>query len=334
MRKDSTRLVVSIFYSFLGLTLLMLISCGGGGSGGGASTPPPVPTTHTPSISNLQYSPQTATQNQGGGSVTATGTINFVDQGGDVTTLTLNVYDAQGKLLSTETNPLHNTSGVISGTIAITVLNVSTANVADYTFEVYVTDVAGNSSNRLTGTFRVIGSVNPIYDKTVLLRGNWHFVYTIISTWTDDYSLSTIPTDHTNNQGGYWIYGTNEWGNTVVASYWPNDGYWALGDYNSTIIDLFYVFYTDGATILPNSCYYQIEKSTGNWSRCYSLSGSKTSLIPGLSFEQNTLSTKQEKEKLLLLEKMDFAPVDVKIKGQYLEHLNLIKNTNRDSVSK
>ena len=40
MKKDYTRLIISIFCSFLGLTLLTLISCGGGGSssgGGGGS---------------------------------------------------------------------------------------------------------------------------------------------------------------------------------------------------------------------------------------------------------------------------------------------------------
>lgn len=30
MKKDFSRLMVSIFYSFLGLSLLMLTSCGGG----------------------------------------------------------------------------------------------------------------------------------------------------------------------------------------------------------------------------------------------------------------------------------------------------------------
>ena len=41
MKKDFTRLIVSIFCSFLGLTLLMMISCGGGdgsGSGSGSTT--------------------------------------------------------------------------------------------------------------------------------------------------------------------------------------------------------------------------------------------------------------------------------------------------------
>ena len=50
MKKETTRLIVSIFCSFLGLALLTLISCGGGGGGGsssgsgsGSSTPSPPP---------------------------------------------------------------------------------------------------------------------------------------------------------------------------------------------------------------------------------------------------------------------------------------------------
>jgi len=49
MKKDFTRLIVSIFCSFLGLTLLMLISCGGGGSSSSSSSGPTV----TPPTQNI-----------------------------------------------------------------------------------------------------------------------------------------------------------------------------------------------------------------------------------------------------------------------------------------
>jgi len=50
MKKDFTRLIVSIFCSFLGLTLLTLISCGGGG---GDSTTTTIAPTVTPPTQNI-----------------------------------------------------------------------------------------------------------------------------------------------------------------------------------------------------------------------------------------------------------------------------------------
>ena len=112
--------------------------------------------------------------------------------------------------------------------------------------------------------------------KTQLLKGHWHFVYTIISTFTDDYSLTTIPGTK-NPQGGYFIQGTNQYGGPVAAAYFPTDGYWALLD-PGTIIDQFYTFLTDGQSISPGGCYYLINPpGSTNFSRCYPLSGVKTS---------------------------------------------------------
>ena len=116
-----------------------------------------------------------------------------------------------------------------------------------------------------------------LLSKTVLLKGRWHFVYTIISTWTDDYNLTRIP-GTTNSQGGFFIHGTNQYNGPVAASYFPKDGNYALLDPGS-IIDQFYTFHTDGNTILPGSCYYQINPpGSNNFSRCFTLTGVKTPL--------------------------------------------------------
>jgi hypothetical protein len=109
---------------------------------------------------------------------------------------------------------------------------------------------------------------------TELLKGQWHFVYTIISTWIDTFTLNNIP-GATNTQGGYFIHGTDQFGGPVVAAYWPVDGNWSLLNPGTILIDEFFFFYTDGSTILPNSCYYQISHSTGQFTSCYALSGSK-----------------------------------------------------------
>jgi hypothetical protein len=116
-----------------------------------------------------------------------------------------------------------------------------------------------------------------LLSKTVLLKGHWHFVYTIISTFTNDYGLTTIP-GTTNSQGGFFIHGTGESNDPVVATYFPKDGNYSLLD-PGIIIDRFFVFHTDGNTILPGSCYYQINPpGSNNFSRCYTLTGVKTPL--------------------------------------------------------
>jgi hypothetical protein len=116
--------------------------------------PSPPDTPHAPVISNAQYSPKTATQNQGNGSVIITGTIDFTDQGGDVNTVTIKKYDSQGVFLNTTSYDIQNTSGVASGTIRI-LGYISTATVGDFTLVIYVTDADGNISNMLAGTFSV-----------------------------------------------------------------------------------------------------------------------------------------------------------------------------------
>lgn len=117
-------------------------------------------------------------------------------------------------------------------------------------------------------------NVDPLLAKTQLLIGHWHFAYTIITTFTDDYTLTNI--DGTkNSEGGYFITGTDQFGGPVLASYFPKEADWALLD-PGTIIDKFYTFHTDGTTILPGSCYYQVNPpGSTNLSSCYPLSGVK-----------------------------------------------------------
>jgi len=83
---------------------------------------------------------------------------------------------------------------------------------------------------------------------------------------------------------------------------------------------MFYVFYTDGVTILPNSCYYQINKSTGAWSPCFSLSGSKISPTPDIAFDNTMIQPEEE----LLLENTTFVPIDDDTKDKYLQLKNEI----------
>jgi len=113
------------------------------------------------------------------------------------------------------------------------------------------------------------------YYETSLLLGGWYFYFTIISTWYNYFYLTTI-SDSVNSLGANYVYGIDKYGNAIIACYYPDYGYWALL-VPGTIIHQFYVFYTDGDWILPNSCYYQINASTDSWSWCFTLNGYKFS---------------------------------------------------------
>jgi hypothetical protein len=77
------------------LPLLLALIAGCGRGGGGSSQPQ-----HAPTISNLQYTPQSATLNQDGGLINVTGTLDFNDIDGNLSTLTINIYDSNGTPLA------------------------------------------------------------------------------------------------------------------------------------------------------------------------------------------------------------------------------------------
>jgi hypothetical protein len=131
-------------FGYLALLAMVLCSCGGGGGGGSS-----IPIDSTPSIASLSFSPASALQGDGNGSITVTGSITFSDAGGDLTTLHLT--NPQGQSI---TQAISGIAGVKSGTIQAQVI-VSTQDLGHYTFEVYVSDSLGLSSNKLSGSFDV-----------------------------------------------------------------------------------------------------------------------------------------------------------------------------------
>jgi N-acetylneuraminic acid mutarotase len=130
-------------------TFLTLLSCNGNGS---SDTPALI----APSLSNLRYSPTSVALNSGGGVAPITGTVDFVDAEGNLSTLTWTTFDAAGHQLSTQTVPLEGASGLAVGTGHATV-QVSTTTPGDITFQVFATDTSGLQSNVLTGSFTVLG---------------------------------------------------------------------------------------------------------------------------------------------------------------------------------
>lgn len=113
-------------------------------------------------------------------------------------------------------------------------------------------------------------------DKTLLLKGNWAFTYTIISTYTDKINLTDLVTS-TTLESGWAMYGYDPYGNKdVIGAYFPSTKNWAVLDDGSTI-DNYYRFTTDGSKVLPGGCYYLISPSgSTNLGTCRTLTGTKT----------------------------------------------------------
>lgn len=130
------------------VALLLTLSCGGGGDGGGSSSGGGSNSGANPSIANLEFSPNSAPQGEGGGAVTVMFTINFSDPDGNVSTLT---FKSPAK---TNTVPVNNVNGLKTGQLRITSTK-DTSTKGIFPFEIWVTDSAGLDSNHLTGTFTV-----------------------------------------------------------------------------------------------------------------------------------------------------------------------------------
>ncbi len=128
------------------LALGLILACGGGGgtSGGGAGG-----NGTAPSISNLQYAPNTAVLNQGGGTITINGTFNFSDPDGDVTTLRLTTT------AGSQDTPIQGASGITSATLN-GAFSVSTTQLGHFTFQVSLLDSKSHQSNSLSGSFDVV----------------------------------------------------------------------------------------------------------------------------------------------------------------------------------
>jgi len=153
----------------------LLPACSGGGGGGSSHHDGDgVPQASVPSISNLQYSPDTFIANEGGGAATMTGTLDFVDNDGNLSTFTVNSFNEHHVLIYTFTEPLQNVGGMIAGKLNL-VLQVNTASTGNYTFEFYVTDYDGNHSNILTGTYTLTEPSSPLSELYGLLTLNYKF---------------------------------------------------------------------------------------------------------------------------------------------------------------
>lgn len=142
--------------------LLALLVAGCGGDGTGPAAIAPAPAQHAPIISNLKLSPSSIDYMSGNGQVSVTTELSFHDSGQDVLTLWVQMPD--GKRVQFAKG-----SSAITGTLSEHIAT-STKAIGTFTVAVWLVDMAGDSSNRLSATFTVVADV-PATEWTSRLTG-------------------------------------------------------------------------------------------------------------------------------------------------------------------
>ena len=111
--------------------------------------------------------------------------------------------------------------------------------------------------------------------QTERLIGTWEFSYTLISEFTNTYKLNDVR-ENSSTPGVWDIFGTDQFGNVVIARYSPSLGMFSLLDPGIIIIDRFFTFDFVGSNTV-SGCYYQVDKDDKSLSRCYDMTGVRTS---------------------------------------------------------
>jgi len=100
-------------------------------------------------------------------------TINLVDSNSDVKSLTINIYDVNNNQLSTQAYPISLISGLKNGPIS-ELFFIGAATPGNYTYKVFVTDVASHTSNTLSGSFSITAPPTTLQ----ATDGTWYINFT------------------------------------------------------------------------------------------------------------------------------------------------------------
>jgi hypothetical protein len=198
---------IKLLVRYLGLMAVItagilstLGSGGGGGGGDGSGT--------APSLSNLQYSPQAAFINDGGGFIDIFGTIDFTDPDGDLASFVIIVFDSSHVEVGRLSGPIVGAAGITAGQAAF-VMTVDTTVAGDFSFSTYVVDSKGNQSNALNGTFPIYAPVQ--ISSNLQDTGQTRCYNASIETncplpgdafYGQDYQYTASPLSYTNNGDG------------------------------------------------------------------------------------------------------------------------------------
>ena len=131
-----------------------------------------------------------------------------------------------------------------------------------------------NCSRAVTVT--VASSTNKPFNQlqTERLIGTWVFSYTIISEFTQTYRLNDVR-ESTSTPGVWLILGADQFDNSVIAGYFPDREVFSLLD-PSIIFNRFFTFDFVGSNTV-SGCYYRADKDDNSLSRCYDMTGVRTS---------------------------------------------------------
>ena len=141
--------------------------------------------------------------------------------------------------------------------------------------------------------------------QTERLIGTWIFSYSIGSfDFSDTYRLSDVR-ESSSTPGEWNIFGTDQFDNLVIAGYSPDLEVFSLLN-PGTIIDLFFTFDFVGSNTV-SGCYYQARKSNDSISRCYDMTGVRTSSSTLSSLKRaqpNTTAAQAELAEIEAVEKL------------------------------
>ena len=108
--------------------------------------------------------------------------------------------------------------------------------------------------------------------QTERLIGTWEFSY--LSAFTATYRLNDVR--ESSSRPGEWnIFGTDQYGDLVIAGYSPDLGMFTLLDLG-TLIHQFFTFDFVGSNTV-SGCYYQVDVADDSLSRCFDMTGVRTS---------------------------------------------------------
>ena len=159
------------------------------------------------------------------------------------------------------------------------------------------------------------------------LIGTWEFSYTLISEFTDTYRLNDVR-ESSITPGEWVIVGTNQFGGFVIALYSPRLGMFSLLD-SGIIIDQFFTFDFVGSNTV-SGCHYLVDKDDESFSRCFDMTGVRTSSTaltslttarPSTTAAQAELAEIREAERLRNEVQIEIDPKIIKVLKDLRESL-------------
>ena len=159
------------------------------------------------------------------------------------------------------------------------------------------------------------------------LIGTWEFSYTLISEFTDTYRLNDVR-ESSITPGEWVIFGTNQFGGLVLALYSPDLGMFSLLD-QGILIHQFFTFDFVGSNTV-SGCYYQVDVADDSFSRCFDMTGVRTSSTaltslttarPSTTAAQAELDEIREAERLRNEVQMEVDPKIIKVLKDLRESL-------------